>query len=149
MSRVSKLAVAVASLTLASCSAPILGAWKSDDQMSYYNGVYRPNRLTLGNDQTGEAIISYMRVDDGTVHTDQYEARWTENTSTSYTLNLSCVFRDGLRTDCHDTNFVMTCSLPSTDTVMAFSCTGTDFFNSYPFNWVPYQPPTATSGSGG
>jgi hypothetical protein len=144
MIRFSKLAAIVAILSLGGCSLPILGAWKSSDQTSYYNNTYMPNRLTLGDDQTGEAIVVYTLVSDGTIHTDQFEVTWTENTISSYTLKLACVFHDGVQTDCHDENFVMTCAVP-TGTVTTFSCKGTGFFSDYPFTWVPLMPPASSS----
>jgi hypothetical protein len=133
----SKLVGAIALFALASCDVPILGAWKSGDQTSYYNGTYDPNRLTLGNDQTGEAIIRYTLASDTMVHTDQFEVTWKQETGTTYTLSLSCVFRDGTLTDCHDQDFVMSCTLPDGGTVTTFTCKGTGVFDQYAFSWVP------------
>ena len=145
MNRFAMFAGATALVVLAACNQPILGAWKSGDQTSYYNGVYAPNRLTLGSDQTGEAIIRYTVNCDPTVHSDQFEVTWTANTVTSYTLKLSCVVLDGNATACHDQDFVMTCILPDGGTVTTFTCKGGGVFEQYPFNWVPLTPPASSS----
>ena len=123
------------------CSPAISGEWSSSESTSYFNGVYAPNRLTLGHDGTGRATINFFFSADpaGGAHGDSFEVLWTELSPTSFELAMSC-FGTDVGSDCSDRDFTMSCALASEDAAEML-CTGDGFWSEYGFQWARVGEP--------
>lgn len=127
--------VAVASLAGSGCAGPIGGEWLSASVTQGADGGMHQNRLTIGSDGTGLAVIHFFFTDDPAQagHTDQFEVAWTAVTDTQFELDLVCFDFDGTAA-CSDEDFTMTCDLESPEADVLV-CSGDKIWTDYPFQW--------------
>lgn len=122
-----RLTLLAAALVLTGCSAPVIGDWRSDQEL----GNERHNTLSVYDDLTAEAVIFATPKNDlGYWVRFDYDADW-EDLDDEFDFDMEC--KEG---PCEGEDFTMSCQvLESDDGVEMLDCEGEDRWQDYPFDW--------------